>query len=117
MGHVMQKGSLRGMDTLSRDLTPAWKYLPPLLLKATLKGKNLPIFFLKVSSSEEANSCLQSCFPLQNSDKIFQVFPFTLTLVLLNPDITCLCKQCRSRSVGYTLFLQTVKIQISEETN
>ena len=24
-----------------------------------------------------------------------------LTLVLLNPDITCLCKQCRSRSVGF----------------
>ena len=25
---------------------------------------------------------------------------FTLTLVKLNPDIPCLCKQCRSRSVG-----------------
>ena len=25
----------------------------------------------------------------------------TLTLVLLNPDIPCLCKQCRSRSVGF----------------
>ena len=24
-----------------------------------------------------------------------------LTLVLLNPDIFCLCKQCRSRSVGF----------------
>ena len=24
----------------------------------------------------------------------------TLTLVLLNPDMPCLCKQCRSRSVG-----------------
>ena len=26
---------------------------------------------------------------------------FRLTLVLLNPDIPCLCKQCRSRSVGF----------------
>ena len=26
---------------------------------------------------------------------------FNLTLVLLNPDIPCLCKQCRSRSVGF----------------
>ena len=26
---------------------------------------------------------------------------FSLTLVLLNPDIPCLCKQCRSRSVGF----------------
>ena len=25
----------------------------------------------------------------------------SLTLVLLNPDIPCLCKQCRSRSVGF----------------
>ena len=24
-----------------------------------------------------------------------------LTLVLLNPDISCLCKQCRSRSIGF----------------
>ena len=24
-----------------------------------------------------------------------------LTLVLLNPDIPCICKQCRSRSVGF----------------
>ena len=24
-----------------------------------------------------------------------------LTLVLLNPDIPCLCEQCRSRSVGF----------------
>ena len=26
---------------------------------------------------------------------------YPLTLVLLNPDIPCLCKQCRSRSVGF----------------
>ena len=26
---------------------------------------------------------------------------YFLTLVLLNPDIPCLCKQCRSRSVGF----------------
>ena len=30
----------------------------------------------------------------------FQAFHH-LTLVLLNPDIPCLCKQCRSRSVGF----------------
>ena len=29
------------------------------------------------------------------------VYPIPLTLVLLNPDILCLCKQCRSRSVGF----------------
>ena len=26
---------------------------------------------------------------------------YTLTLVLLNQDMSCLCKQCRSRSVGF----------------
>ena len=26
---------------------------------------------------------------------------YTLILVLLNPDIPCLCKQCRSRSAGF----------------
>ena len=30
-----------------------------------------------------------------------QVYLNILTLVLLNPDIPCLCKQCRSRSVGF----------------
>ena len=29
-----------------------------------------------------------------------QWFYYNLTLVLLNPDIPCLCKQCRARSVG-----------------
>ena len=30
-----------------------------------------------------------------------QMSTSVLTLVLLNPDILCLCKQCRSRSVGF----------------
>ena len=29
------------------------------------------------------------------------LFGQILTLVLLNPDIPCICKQCRSRSVGF----------------
>ena len=31
----------------------------------------------------------------------FFFFFYFLTLVLLSPDIPCLCKQCRSRSVGF----------------
>ena len=31
----------------------------------------------------------------------FPSSPYDLTLVLLNPDILCICKQCRSRSVGF----------------
>ena len=30
---------------------------------------------------------------------------YSLTLVVLNPDIPCLCKQCRSRSVGFFSWL------------
>ena len=32
---------------------------------------------------------------------IMWVWSCRLTLVLLNPDISCLCKQCRSRSVAF----------------
>ena len=41
-----------------------------------------------------------------------------LTLVLLNPDIPCLCKQCRSRSVGFwrsqLIWICTVCHQVCE---
>ena len=30
-----------------------------------------------------------------------KMYPVHLTLVQLNPDMPCLCKQCRSRSVGF----------------
>ena len=33
--------------------------------------------------------------------KIYNLYMSPLTLVLLNPDISYLCKQCRSRSVGF----------------
>ena len=36
----------------------------------------------------------------KNGDFIRLVCALRLTLVLLNPDIPCLCKQCRSWSVG-----------------
>ena len=40
------------------------------------------------------NSCRQT---------IYSHLPSQLTLVLLNPDIPYLCKQCRARSVGFQL--------------
>ena len=54
---------------------------------------------------------------------------FCLTLVLLNPDIPCLCKQCSSRSVGFWRsqliwictvchlvceFIATIRIKVSD---
>ena len=38
-------------------------------------------------------------------------FIYTLTFVLLNPDIPCLCKQCRSRSIGFWSRLIWIAIQ------
>ena len=40
---------------------------------------------------------------------------FTLTLVLLNPDMPCLWKQCRSRSVGF--FRSTSALFVSKYAN
>ena len=36
------------------------------------------------------------------------IFNSPLTLVLLNPDIPYICKQCRSRSVGFWIWICTV---------
>ena len=38
---------------------------------------------------------------LKFSIKTYIHYGYSLTLVLLNPDIPYLCKQCRSRSVGF----------------
>ena len=52
---------------------------------------------------------------------IFQQFLDRLTLVLLNPDMSFLCKQCRSRSVGFWTALFAIKYvnlyQQSESNN
>ena len=49
----------------------------------------------------------QPFFNLQSGHKymkeiviLFNAISTVLTLVLLNPDIPCLCKKCRSRSVS-----------------
>ena len=44
------------------------------------------------------NSCLLLSFLYVNKDKLLGI---GLTLVMLNPDIPHLFKQCRSRSVGF----------------
>ena len=49
-------------------------------------------FFLKLLS-------IKDTFDFSNYPLEYVIL--VLTLVLLNPDIPCLCKQCRSRSVGF----------------
>ena len=40
------------------------------------------------------------CQPRKSVNRLTDCLDTSLTLVLLNTDIPCLCKQCRSRSVG-----------------
>ena len=54
-------------------------------------------------------------FPLEHmatAMAAIRILHTLLTLVLLNPDMSCLCKQCRSRSVGFfrsqTIWIYTV---------
>ena len=47
---------------------------------------------------------------LPTFDDIVGIIRNKLTLVLLNPDIPCLCKQCRSRSFGFWRWSQLIWI-------
>ena len=60
----------------------------------------------------ERQACARKCYPrpdaaecsIWSGSTLFATHSAILailTLVLLNPDIPCLCKQCRSRSVGF----------------
>ena len=48
-------------------------------------------------------SMSSACLPIAFVRFHFAVIGYlpTLTVVLLNPDMPCICKQCRSRSVGF----------------
>ena len=60
-----------------------------------------------VSDSKHNQEVLKGLNPLLLSLRAFalirniQMKSQKLTFVLLNPDMPCLCKQCRSRSVGF----------------
>ena len=68
-------------------------------------GHTTPQQFLSSTRAQKAKS--QHCFlsvtlPLPTTPEWVQPkLLCNLTLVLLNPDISCICKQCRSRSVGF----------------
>ena len=79
---------------------PAFIYNKSLLKRDRLKGKNLlprgtKFYLFKVDPFYKGS--------LNNFERValLNIYHFLLILVLLNPDIPCLCKQCRSRSVGF----------------
>ena len=62
------------------------------------------IHFLPNRDSDINNGIILWPWPIFHGLMPLSFFASTLawlTLVLLNPDIPCLCKQCRSRSVGF----------------
>ena len=77
----------------SRDTTLMWCTIQghhtDVILSVTLYFPFVqPVPTLLPNSEHQSKSCQYQ-------------FQKVLTLVLLNPDIPCLCKQCRSRSVGF----------------
>ena len=104
IGHVYICICISGMDTPTRGLTLIGKYLPffSLIKEQIFPFRNSP-HLGKLSNTRKAISYLQQLSPLHNHWKIFQgpvvQSIFSLTLVLLNPDIPCLCRQCRSTSL------------------
>ena len=79
----------REMDTLQRDITLTWKTLLPFSLMATLKRKNLlpvgansSLMLCKISDTKilvgrQLPVC-ESCLPMQDGSKTFQVYQFIL---------------------------------------
>ena len=55
---------------------------------------------LYVNFNESLTNAVIS-FEQLGQDKELFMMKIKLTLVLLSPDMLCLCKQCRSRSVGF----------------
>ena len=76
-----------------------WRYIP--------KVEYLGIMtYVGLTSNEVKKNLLHiACTISQKLTKfcvlVLLIHNISLTLVLLNPDIPCLCKQCRSRSVGF----------------
>ena len=71
-----------------------WDINLPSLFSSETKGSNQ-----LVNGSHSIVSLWKSTYlPSKNFTSFFIL---KLTLVLLTPDMPCLCKQCRSRSVGF----------------
>ena len=76
--------------------------------------------FALISSRSGSQSAMLLRWALQGhyGPLVFCIMDFGLTLVLLNPDMSCLCKQCRSRSVGFwrsqLIWICTVCHEVSE---
>ena len=110
------RGRLWLLEEFDLTLTTLW---------TNLAGDKLMIFFLFFPGNRDISCKLTVCMNCQNlfSGKtkknisirhLLKILPRVLsgnqvsfdflTLVLLNPDIPCLCKQCKSRSVGFWIY-------------
>ena len=80
----------------------------PSIKESSLKGRKFFPFEADTFSERACLVCRKAkqkvikvdAFPCKKWWKIHQIYQITFTLVLLNSDIPCPCKQCRPRSVG-----------------
>ena len=111
----------------SQKTAVCWKFFSSMLRAWYFMGM-VPLHFtvLLTKKTNLATSCLLSCissplykgFPSKKernlllrwmglaffsffTTKMYVIGTHISTLVLLNPDMSCLCRQCRSRSVGF----------------
>ena len=75
----------------------SWKSLWSVEIFLTILHSQLSLWYLSKGIHLQGGPLCpgHTCFPSASESWLL------LTLVLLNPDIPCLCKQCRSRSVGF----------------
>ena len=85
---------IRWMDTLLREITLPWKYLPPFSLVTTVKEKTLfvdplwkHIFFTKSISHFWQLWYSRGSFLLRNGDNLLWVCPLSLKLSILGPVV------------------------------
>ena len=95
-------------DSKLNPMTDGWEFscqahtgwwTSTVVSSAVLLSKSLKTEVLQ--STQMRKGCSFALGRYVSNSKIVYIADSYLTLVLLNPDIPCLCKQCSSRSVGF----------------
>ena len=86
--------NLNSTETLSQEVTVNQKVFRNIIIQYS--KHHMFWIFVRIASYKKKRQ-KRTC----SSERKLSMVLRLLTLVLLNPDIPCLCQQCRSRSVGF----------------
>ena len=100
---------LRAVLLLSRhmqwnNIVSTWNRYVYVSVSFCCDGLETPVFHvcrMLLGDTSFVTICTFWKLTLTTFNNLWNIFGHVLTLVLLNPDMSCLCKQCRSRSVGF----------------